>query len=83
MTVSAMIFFCDQSRAKLTGQISAKCFNEMTTLLFGAVGEMQIDHGGIDVGMTEQGFDGVETGASFDEVGGKTVAQGGRCRWGC
>jgi hypothetical protein len=37
---------------------------------------MQVNHGAVDLGVAEQFLDGVQMRAGFQQVSGKTVAQG-------
>jgi len=38
--------------------------------------DVQVDHGGFDAGMAEQGLDGPDVGVGFEEVGGKGMPEG-------
>ena len=40
------------------------------------MGEVQINHGGVDLPVTEKGLDGVKVRAAFKHVGGEGMAQG-------
>lgn len=38
--------------------------------------DVEVDHGGGDVGVAEEGLDGADVGSGFEEVCGKGVAEG-------
>ncbi len=41
-----------------------------------AIDDVGVDHRGADVAVSEQGLDGTDVGASFEQMGGEAVAQG-------
>jgi hypothetical protein len=41
--------------------------------------DMEVDHGGGDVGMAEKVLDGADVGAGFEQVRGERMAKGVRC----
>src|SRR5260370_29366281 len=42
------------------------------------LGQVGVDGGGVEALVTEQGLDGLEAGASLDEVGGESVSERAR-----
>ena len=59
----------------LARQSAADLLHELHRVAVGLVGEMQIDHGGVDVLVAEERLDGVEAGPGFEHVRGKRMAQ--------
>ena len=62
-------------RLRLAWQAGAEILDEAQRVLLATVGEVQIDLSRVDVGVTEQGLDGVQARAAFDEVRGEGMAQ--------
>ena len=60
----------------LAWQSLAELVHETQGVLGGLVGQMQINHRGGDLLMTEQLLDGVQMRAGLEQVRGKTVTQG-------
>src|SRR5215469_50174 len=59
----------------LARQPFAELVHESQRFLRALMGQMQVDHGGGDLFMTEQLLDGVQMGAGFQQMRGKTVTQ--------
>ena len=59
----------------LARQPSTELVHESQRFLRALVGQMQVDHGGGDLLMTEELLDGVQMRAGFQQMRGKTVAQ--------
>ena len=51
---------------RLTRQIAAEFLHQRPAVLLAAMGQMQIDHGGIDVTVPEQRLHRVQTRPGFD-----------------
>ena len=66
----------------LTRQALTKRLDQLSGVLPGLMGEVQINHGGIDLFVTEEVLNGVKACPTFDHVGGKTMAQAMRCCFG-
>ena len=77
MTVALMRTVCAGvgPQAELVGQLAAELLDKCATVLLGAVGQMHIDHGGVDVLVTHQRLDGEDGRASFGKVGRKRMPQ--------
>jgi hypothetical protein len=45
-------FFSDPVAVMLTGKFAAELFDECAAVFFAAMGEVELDHGGVDVAMT-------------------------------
>lgn len=53
----------------------AELVHELQSFASALVGQMQVNHGGADLLVTEQFLDGVQMSTGFEQVGGETVAQ--------
>lgn len=53
----------------------AELVHELQSFASALVGQMQVNHGGGDLLVTEQLLDRVQMGAGFEQVCGETVAQ--------
>jgi len=61
---------------RLAGQSATERFDQGAGVFRALMGQMQVDHGRIDLLVPEQPLDGVEAGPGFDEMGGEAVSQG-------
>ena len=60
----------------LAWETGVESFHESESVLTGLMGQMKVDHGGVDLLVAQKGLDGVETGATFEHVRGKAVPKG-------
>jgi len=61
---------------ELAWKSGAEALDQRAAVLLAAVREVEIDHGGVDVAVPEQGLDGVQAGTGLDQMGGEGMAQG-------
>ncbi len=61
---------------ELAWKSGAEALDQRAAILLAAVREVEIDHGGVDVAVAEQGLDGVQAGPRLDQVGGEGMTQG-------
>ena len=54
-------------------EVAAELIHQRQRVLGGLMGQVQIDHGGGDLPVTEEPLNGVEMGASLQLVGGEAV----------
>ena len=59
----------------LAGQFAVELFDERTAVLLAAVGEVDVEHGGVDVAVPQQRLNGVQAGPGLDEMRGERMAQ--------
>ena len=60
----------------LARQALGQSLHQDAAVLVAAMGEMQIDHGGVDLLVAEQGLHGVQARSGFEQVCREAVAQG-------
>lgn len=67
----------ERQRSKgLAWQTVAKALHHLESIFSGDMGQMQINHGGSDLLMSQQALDGVEMSAGFEQVSREAVTQG-------
>ena len=66
------------TEVQLSRQVCAQFFHEPHGLLLAAVGEVEVDLGGVQIGVAEQVLHGMQTGTAFDQMRGEGMPQ---CVW--
>lgn len=57
-------------------QMATQLIHESQSVRRGLMGEVQIDHGGVDLLVAEQALDGVKMSAGFEQMSGEGMTQG-------
>jgi hypothetical protein len=59
-----------------TGKSLAEVLDQLPAIVLHLMGQVEIDHGGVDLLMTQQFLDRVNGGSRLDEMGGEGMSQG-------